>query len=106
MAKQKTSYQNVPQIPCHSCETEGPDEAAGVPKSDIADYFVTNKYENKHVLQAFANISGSEIKESTIKKSPGGFGLPNKALATRQADIANVFNTNMLENSRISQAFT
>ena len=90
----------------HSNETAGTSEAAaGVPETGIADFSKTEKRENSPVLQAFAKIPSGETKESTIKKSPDGFGFPGVAAVARQADIAEVFNTDMLENRRVLQAF-
>ena len=105
VTKQKANYQKALRKPCNSNKTEETREAAsGAAEADITDFSGTDKCENSHVLQVFEKISDNEIKKSTIKKSPDYFGFSGESAESRQADIANVFNTDMLDNRRVLRA--
>ena len=104
-AKQKINYQKATRIPCYHCETEGAGEAAGVQKSDTADFSRTDKFEICRVLQESVKISDSEIKITAIKNPPGDLGFPCESAEARHADIANPFNIDMLDNRRVLRAF-
>ena len=96
-AKQKNNYQNVPPMPCHYSETM---------ETDATEFVRTEKCENSHVCQVTAvteRMPGGEIKKSTIKKPPDDLGFSGVAEASRKADNTNVFETERLKNSCISQ---
>ena len=102
-AKQKANYQKASLKPCDSNKTE--EAASGVSEADVTDSSGTDKYENSRVLQAFEEISGSEMKKTTIKKSSDDLGFSGESAKARQADIANAFNTDMLDNRRVLRVF-
>ena len=78
--KQKTNYQKAPQKLCNSNETEETrDATTGAAEAGIADSFGTGKPEISHVLQVFEKFSDNEIKKSTIKNSPDGFGFSGES---------------------------
>jgi len=105
-AKQKVLYQKAPRIPCNSGETLETGKAeVGAPEVGIADFSGTYKHENNRTIQGVVNISVDEIKNTTIKRSPDDFVVPGIAAVARQTDIADAFNVDMLENSRVLRAF-
>ena len=102
--KQKSNYQNVPQMSCRSSETAGTDEAVGVCKADVAEFFRTDKCENSHDCRTTERMSGSEIQKPTIKKPSGGSGFSGVVAVARKAGNTNTSGAGRLENSRVLQA--
>jgi len=103
--KQKSNYQKVPPMPCHSSETVEVDAIVEALKAEITECTGTGICENNQVSQATGRLStSSEIKKSTIKKPPDGFVFSGEAMAARKTGNANIFEAEMLEKRRVLQA--